>query len=226
MADVLPKATPAEARKVWEAMLANGEKPSFQKVADRLGAAFSKPSKNTIKRWKDSGWVVTEAHTHQATPNDEAKANLNTAVAVAMKDPLAKAEDLKPLAESERGKPLSDLVRIAAEEQFLTLIATARYTRRLIEEGLVEVTKNEKTGEETKTTEPVSPTVVGGLVSALSGSFSTSTSVADKARDLGMKDVTPQDGATIEGEVVKAPEHELAEVMAKVTAAANAQPTE
>lgn len=225
MADkVLPKATPADAKAVWEAMLADGEKPSLETVAKRLSAAFSKPSKNTIKRWKDAGWVTKP--TARGTPNEEAKANLNTAVAVAAKDPLAKAEDLKPLAEPDRGKPLSDLVRIAAEEQFLTLIATARYTRRLIEQGVVEVHKDEETGESVQTTEPVSPTALGGLVSALSGSFSTSTSVADKARDLGMKDVTPSnDGPKIiDGEV--APEDELADVMAKVRAIGNAPPTD
>lgn len=226
MADVLPKATPADAKAVWDAMEAAGEKPSLGNVAKRLSAAFAKPSKETIRRWKDAGWVVKEAQSHPP-PNEEAKSKLNTAVAISAGDPLAAAEDLAPLADDCKGKPLADLVRIAAEEQFLTLIATARYTRRLIEQGVVEITTDEKTGEETRTNEPVKPAVVGGLVSALAGSFSTSTSVADKARDLGMKDVTPANDGTkiIEGEVLT-PEDELADVMAKVAAAGNAAPTD
>lgn len=237
MADILPKATPADAKAVWEAMLAGGEKPSSQKVADRLGAKFAKPSKNTVNLWRQNDWIVKDGHGKQRSPNEEAQANLGTAVAVAAGDPTLNLKQFMDSAEVQalipdvQAKSLPELVRLAAEEQFKTLIAMARWTRKMAAEGTTKVVEEEGAEGQAPTSKVVheTPSIphVSGLVSALAGSFSTSTSVADKANTLGMKDVTPsnEDGKIIEGEVLS-PQDELAEVMAKVAAAGNAVPTD
>jgi hypothetical protein len=221
----LPKATAADAKAVWDKMLAAGEKPSLQIVADRLSASFAKVAKSTVGRWKDAGWGVTVSQIEAPTPAEKAETKLGTSLALVTGNPTATVDAFKETPEAKEmmkdlvGMSFEDLVKTAAMEQFKTLILMQRWARKVATAGVEETHTNEETGAVTKTMEPVQPQIMGGVIAALSGSFSTSTSVAAQARDLSKTGATP--GEPIDGEFTEV-ESPFADVMTAIANAAAA----
>ena len=85
--DIVNRANPVEARKVWESMA----RPSTRRVAKKLRQAGAPVSHMTVARWRRRGWRPLEREQH---PLEVAREQLDDAVPLLTRDPTTVAEDL------------------------------------------------------------------------------------------------------------------------------------
>lgn len=207
-------------------MVKAGEKPSYAIVAKRLSAKFAKVSKSVVGRWGKENWHVTPEQIEAPTQTEKTDTAMGTALVQVTGNPTQTLKDFKETPEAQEvldeldTMSYEDLVKRASREQFKTLILMQIYVRKLASEGIERQIENAE-GVRAPVKEAVEPQIMGSLVAALSGSFSTSTSVAAQARDLAKTGATP--GAPVDAEFREVPStasEELKEVMDKVRAAA------
>ena len=115
--DPLPPATPALAKRAWNAQF----RPSARRVARALKQAGYRAHYTTIARWRSKGWEAVEGE----HPLDAARANLDAALPVLSGDPTTTTEELVERSDDKlkhQVPPDAELLRTAARHAMLIQI--------------------------------------------------------------------------------------------------------
>lgn len=127
------RVTPEEARAVWEAMVANGTKPSTRKVAEAFHLTGRDVSHSAIVVWRRRGWKAKlDGHAHALKA---AKKKIDAAVKAINVDPKQRLRELVAEAHidimSFEAKKDADLLHQNAREALQTSIMAQRFIQRI-----------------------------------------------------------------------------------------------